>query len=320
MTASALDFVLAGGLVALGAVLLFSHDLFRSLVLFVVYGLLMAVVWVRLGAPDLALAEAAVGAGVTGALMLAAWHRLPAAGRRAEGVVSGPWVLLSGVALAGVAAALIGVLAGLDAQREGGLQQQVLARLPESGVESPVTAVLLNFRGYDTFLELGVLLLAALLVRLGGGADFGLGAKSSSVLRGLADWLAPLLVLTAGYLLWRGGHAPGGAFQAGALLAGAGILLALVYPPGADGRPAGGPRAFARWTQGLRLRGLLSAGFLVFLGVALALLVGGNLLQYPAGWAGALILLIEAAAALSIGAALLVLFMGVAGGREAGAP
>jgi multisubunit Na+/H+ antiporter MnhB subunit len=42
------------------------------------------------------------------------------------------------------------------------LGARVAAHLPESGVRHPVTAVLLNFRGYDTLLEVAVLLLAVL--------------------------------------------------------------------------------------------------------------------------------------------------------------
>lgn len=49
---------------------LVSRDLFRAIVMFVVFGLLMALVWVRLGAPDIALVEAAIGAGLTGVLLL----------------------------------------------------------------------------------------------------------------------------------------------------------------------------------------------------------------------------------------------------------
>jgi energy-converting hydrogenase B subunit D len=45
-------------------------------VLFIAFGLLMALAWVRLGAPDVALAEAAIGAGLTGALLMAALVRL----------------------------------------------------------------------------------------------------------------------------------------------------------------------------------------------------------------------------------------------------
>ena len=53
-----------------------SPDLFTAIVLFVAFGLMMALAWVRLQAPDIALAEAAIGAGLTGALLLAALARL----------------------------------------------------------------------------------------------------------------------------------------------------------------------------------------------------------------------------------------------------
>jgi uncharacterized MnhB-related membrane protein len=45
-------------------------ELFRAVVLFIAFGLLLALAWARLDAPDLALAEAAIGAGLTGALLL----------------------------------------------------------------------------------------------------------------------------------------------------------------------------------------------------------------------------------------------------------
>jgi uncharacterized MnhB-related membrane protein len=51
-------------------------ELFRAVVLFIAFGLLLAVAWVRLQAPDIALAEAAIGAGVTGALLLVTLGRL----------------------------------------------------------------------------------------------------------------------------------------------------------------------------------------------------------------------------------------------------
>jgi hypothetical protein len=58
-----------------------------------------------------------------------------------------------------VAWAFVDALSGADPERLAG---QVLARIGESGVSNPVTAVLLNFRGYDTLLELAVLLAALL--------------------------------------------------------------------------------------------------------------------------------------------------------------
>lgn len=53
-----------------------SPDLFRAIVQFIAFGLLMALAWIRLDAPDVALAEATIGAGLTGALLLAALARL----------------------------------------------------------------------------------------------------------------------------------------------------------------------------------------------------------------------------------------------------
>ncbi len=53
-----------------------ASDLFLAIMLFFVFGLLMSVAWVRLNAVDVALAEATIGAGLTGALFLAALSRL----------------------------------------------------------------------------------------------------------------------------------------------------------------------------------------------------------------------------------------------------
>ncbi|MCW8142038.1 MAG: DUF4040 domain-containing protein, partial [Planctomycetota bacterium] len=66
----ALDLLLGLALVALAWRLLAAPDLFEGIVLFVTFGLLLSFAWVRLGAPDVALAEAAIGAGLTGALLL----------------------------------------------------------------------------------------------------------------------------------------------------------------------------------------------------------------------------------------------------------
>jgi energy-converting hydrogenase B subunit D len=60
--------------------LLAARTLFKCCVLFIAFGLLLAVAWARLNAPDLALAEAAIGAGLTGALLLSALGRLRQSG------------------------------------------------------------------------------------------------------------------------------------------------------------------------------------------------------------------------------------------------
>ena len=47
-----------------------AERLDRAIVLFIAFGLLMTLAWARLSAPDIGLAEAAIGAGLTGALLL----------------------------------------------------------------------------------------------------------------------------------------------------------------------------------------------------------------------------------------------------------
>jgi energy-converting hydrogenase B subunit D len=72
----ALDVAVVLLLLGLALRLITTRDLFEAIVLFVAYGLTLALAWIRLGAPDVALAEAALGAGVTGAIFLNAFKRL----------------------------------------------------------------------------------------------------------------------------------------------------------------------------------------------------------------------------------------------------
>jgi energy-converting hydrogenase B subunit D len=79
-----LDFTLAAVVVWLAWASLSSRDLFRGIVLFIAFGFVLSMIWVRLGAPDVALAEAAIGAGLAGALLLATWGRLSRGGTPPE--------------------------------------------------------------------------------------------------------------------------------------------------------------------------------------------------------------------------------------------
>lgn len=184
-----------------------------------------------------------------------------------------------------------------------GLTSAALSELNRAGTTNPVTAVLLNYRGYDTLLEICVLLVAVLAARaLVGGRAASLARASESrnpVLRGLVRVLMPVMMLVAGYLLWVGGHAPGGAFQAGAVLASAGVLLLLA---GVDWS-----RKLPAWVE----RGLLAMGLATFLAVGSAMLpLGRSFLEYPPRLAKWLILVIEAPCGLSIAAALVALALG----------
>lgn len=205
--------------------------------------------------------------------------------------------LAVGLLLLALFTALAWVVLDLPAD-SAGLRPAVMQQMASSGVEHPVTAVLLNFRGYDTLLELAVLLVAGLGIWSLARAVPPTTEVPGMMLDYLPRRLVPLMVLMAGYLLWRGATGPGGAFQAGAVLGAAGVLLLLA-----------GWRLPSYW-QGWPLRLLLVSGVAVFAAVGLAVIPSsGLLLAYPLSTAGALILAIEAVATLSIGATLLALFL-----------
>nr|WP_298378210.1 hydrogen gas-evolving membrane-bound hydrogenase subunit E [uncultured Halomonas sp.] len=221
--------------------------------------------------------------------------------------------LLLAIALIGIALVL-GWTLWHQANAQTSLTAIVMTELPNSGVTNPVTAVLLNFRAFDTMLELAVLLLVA--VTAGMLREYKTAPSSfsdravesafpSPLLLSLARDLTPVMILVSAYLLWVGAKEPGGAFQAGAVLASAGVLAHF------SGRP---------WLsdhQDVRIRALLVLGTGAFLISALAMLgVTGTYFDYPLAWAGAWILAIETAATLSIAAMLYVAFCAVMPSRE----
>ena len=290
------DIVLAAGIIWMAWTSLASAQSFRMIVAFMAFGILVALAWARLNAPDVALAEAAVGAGVTGALFLRTIGLL----RRPEQPETAGWGLRVSAAVlaATVAVALSAALVAFPRSADG-YDALVAVNLDESGVTNPVTAVLLNFRAYDTLLEVVVLLAALLAVIM-------IGARQGYVHRGLgplfepfARLVVPLSIVTAAYLLWLGSSRPGGAFQAGAVLA-AGLsvlLMGRVYIP--------------RHFHIVSLRWLAMGGLIVFAGAAVGtLILTGGLLQYPEGMDKIWIVGIETALTVSIGVVLAVLFHG----------
>jgi uncharacterized MnhB-related membrane protein len=78
------DGLLVLGLLALAWTLLRTPHLFEATVLFISFGLIMSLAWVRLKAVDIALAEAAIGAGLTGALFLRTLGRMQRGSRKNE--------------------------------------------------------------------------------------------------------------------------------------------------------------------------------------------------------------------------------------------
>jgi multisubunit Na+/H+ antiporter MnhB subunit len=213
-----------------------------------------------------------------------------------------PASLAVGVACAALAAALMRVVWTLDGPP--GLAPRVEAELPVSGVRSGVTAVLLDFRAYDTLLEVAVLVAAAVAIwsleRGRPASPPPLSTTAEPVLTALLRGVVPVIVLASVYLVWRGSHAPGGAFQGGALLGGATVLLLA----------AGVVRAPAPTYWPVRAAVTVGLGAFVALAAG-TLAASGSLLRYPAGAAYPMIVALELVVAFSIAAILADLFVDV---------
>jgi multicomponent Na+:H+ antiporter subunit B len=152
----------------------------------------------------------------------------------------------------------------------------------EAGATNMVTAVLADYRGYDTLGETVVIFTAGLacLLVLGisgasnvhAGDDRLTGSFGSDVVDVGSRLLLPFLVLFAVYVVVHGHISPGGGFQAGAILAAALMLFRLVR---------GRTDRFLLQTRHALV--LASAGVLVYAGIGLASLpFSGNFLDYGA--------------------------------------
>ena len=282
-----LDAVLVGAVVLVAAVAVLVRSRAAATSAFLVFGILLALLWARLQAPDVAMAEAALGGGVAGALLADALERRrpPRPVRRRA-----PVPLILAIAAGAASAAELGPLA-----RDN---------VADSGVSHPITAVLLNFRSLDTLLEIAVVVIAA----VGAGAIARERVQPERgidpIRRALASILIPILLLLSGWILAAGSTQPGGAFQAGAVLAAALII----------GHLCGVPFTTPRGRGGAALAGIGVLCFVVLGVVGPA--TGGVWLQLDPAWAGAAILAVEAVLTIGIAVALAMISL-AAGSRDA---
>ena len=158
----AVNIVLLGLLAITAVAAIRLHDLFAVVMMFGIYSLLAAAVFVVLDAVDVAFTEAAVGVGISTILMLATlglvgrWERRPA---------HRPFLPLLVVVVTG-AALIYGTLdmphfGDPDAPVHHHVAPRYLEKSPdEIGIPNVVTGVLASYRGYDTLGELTVIFTA----------------------------------------------------------------------------------------------------------------------------------------------------------------
>ncbi len=220
-----------------------TKNLFVAVMLSGVFSLLMAANFVILDSPDVALTEAAVGAGISTVLFLAALS-LTAEHERDHPVsrIGGLVVLVT-----------IGVViyATFNQPRLGDPQAAVQLHVapwylqntpPLIDVPNVVTAVLASFRGYDTLGEVFVVLTAGIGVLFLLGTKprrqsktaaepairTGDGLRHYLIPRVVGRLLIPFILLFGLYVQFHGDFGPGGGFQAGAIIAASIILYALL--------------------------------------------------------------------------------------------
>ena len=73
-----LQCILMGFLIVCAISVSFSKNLLNSILIYMSYSLIMAILWVCLESPDLAITEAAVGAGVTSVLFFVTLKKIQA--------------------------------------------------------------------------------------------------------------------------------------------------------------------------------------------------------------------------------------------------
>ncbi len=278
-------------LLALAVWAVVAREAFLAIAGFVAYGLLLSLVWVRLYGIDVALTEAAIGGGLTGAMLIGAVARLRGteAAARAERSGAGVHALALLVSSAVTATLALCVLVLPDPAPT--LAPQVVENLPVTGVGNPITGVLLAFRALDTLLEAIVLVIGLIGVwslapdRFWGGRP-GLRhhADPDGILAYFARLLPPLGIVFAVYIFWAGADHPGGKFQSATILA---AMWMLVLMAGL----ADTPRIDQR---GLRFGVVVGPLAFIAIGV-LGLFTAGALLAYPREWAKPMIVVVEVA-------------------------
>lgn len=72
------QYILLGFLVICAISVSFSKKLLNSILIFMSYSLVMSIIWICLESPDLAITEAAVGAGVTSVLFFVTLKKIHA--------------------------------------------------------------------------------------------------------------------------------------------------------------------------------------------------------------------------------------------------
>lgn len=163
----ALDWVLLTLLILTTFMVVRIHDLLASAVLLGIFSLLMALLYLLFDAPDVALTEAAVGAGISTILFLCALaftEREQRSSPTARKLVPLMLVLIVGAALI-YATRDLPAFGSADAPIHQHVAPYYLEHMQEDiAIPNYVTAILGSYRGFDTLGEVGVIFTAGMSI------------------------------------------------------------------------------------------------------------------------------------------------------------
>ncbi|MGF1545962.1 MAG: monovalent cation/H+ antiporter subunit A [Thiotrichales bacterium] len=206
-----------------------------ALILAGAVGLVVALIFVKFSAPDLAMTQLSVEV-VTVVLLLLALYFLPQRGHIESGV-GRRWRDIGVALLAGAGASAL-TWAVLTRPYVGISDYFLQNSVPGGGGSNVVNVILVDFRGFDTLGEITVLAIAALGIfamleglRLHGPETDGEGRAWSwdihpAIMASFTRLLLPLALLVSVYVLLRGHNQPGGGFIAGLITA---VALIMQY-------------------------------------------------------------------------------------------
>ena len=310
-------------LVIVAVAIVRSTNLFAAVMLSGIFSLRMAVNFFLLDAADVALTEAAVGAGVATVLFLSALALTAEHEQVRPGGAALQWLpLVVAFATGGLliyATFQNPVIGDPNAPVHQHVAPWYLENTPELiDIPNVVTAVLGSFRGFDTLGEvfvvftagIGVLSILGLRHTLVEMTSAEIDARQRSlrhhlIPRVVGRGMVPFILLFALYVQFHGEYSPGGGFQAGAIAAAAIILYSLLE---GDDR---GRALVPEWL----LQIMVASGALLFGGVGVVcMLLGGSFLDYsvlaevPSEGQHLGLLLIELGVGITVSGVLLTVF------------
>ena len=266
-------------LVVCALMIIKNHSPLTVVVLSGVYSLVICTLFVVMDAVDVAFTEAAVGAGISTVLILAAVRPGD------EPSVKSSWPSPISIYL-GLATGVLLIFGTLDMPWYGDpsapIHQHLAPRFlgqsgAEIGIPNVVTSVLASYRGYDTLGEVVVIFTAgiAVLILLAGDQPLKKPLAepliANTILQTVLLRIIPLVILFALYVQFHGDYGPGGGFQAGVIF-GAGLIT--------YGLLSGSDRMLNVISEKWITIGMAS-GVLIYalVGIA-AMLMGGTFLNY----------------------------------------